>query len=660
MSFEPGKTLVGRYRLSESIGGGAMGEVFKAEHTLMKKMVAIKLLHASASGNQELVERFRREAQSAAAIQHPNMCAVTDFDVTEDGTFFLVMEYLDGETLQGRLNRVRCLDPLTTIHIMTQLLSVLQSAHACGIVHRDVKPENIFLIQQDGTRDLVKLLDFGIARQSETATASSSQAKLTQAGFIYGTPQYMAPEQASGDTIDFRADLYACGVILYEMITGKRPFISDNIVSLLGMHCFEPPPHLEPDAIEHADQFDAIIQKLLMKNRKERFQSARDVARALEAVKNGLSCYDAPPASEKTDNVLANQMHVKISSGLSALSSTIFTALPVKRTRGLILAAACAILLVALFVVMHKSDNARPLPIAEPPVAYQSQDNTPHIQDGTYQNRAQGVSRLGTPHIQDDTPHIQDAPQPFDYDEKYQISHDAVLSKDQAVISAVGDLYVKNFDIALEKLDALYSKYETHPNFMRLYVLTLHELKRHDDTLHALDKLLTLVPDALRSKSIQEVVFFLIVQKNHSKPTMDVLQNHTSTEAVISLSDAIINSPFNGSDDLKKRLRVVFEAMPQDDIPEWRRLAAEVWTMPKEQCKDRLKILIDIANSDIPPPMLRDILRALRFKRECEEKKGRSRIKTDCNACMRPWIQDTEDLLRAQRFAPREAQTPPD
>ncbi|MCL2325308.1 MAG: serine/threonine protein kinase [Proteobacteria bacterium] len=639
MSFEPGRTLVGRYRLSESIGGGAMGEVFKAEHTLMKKMVAIKLLHASASSNEELVERFRREAQSAAAIQHPNMCAVTDFDVTEDGTFFLVMEYLDGETLQGRIDRVGGLDPLTIIHIMTQLLSVLQSAHERGIVHRDVKPENIFLIQQDGTHDLVKLLDFGIARQSETAAATSSSANLTQAGFIYGTPQYMAPEQAAGDTIDFRADLYACGVILYEMITGKRPFISDNIVRILSMHSFDPPPHLDPGVIEQAGQFDAIIQKLLMKDRKERFQSAREVAKALEAVKNDLPLPAAAPTSVEADTVFSNQMHVKINSGAPASSSTLFAVLPVKHTRRLILilAASCAILLVALFAVMHESGSELPhLPsIADPMAVAQSQDAVPHIQD---------------------------LPQPFNYAEKYRISYDAVLSKDQAVIAAVEDLHLKKFDSALEKLNALYDQYETHPNFMRLYVLAHHELKRHDDTLRALDKLLTLVPDALRSKSIQEVVFFLFEQKSHFKPTMDVLKNHASTEAGIGLYEAIISSPFNRFDLRKTRLREVFEAMPQDDIPEWRRLAVQLWTMPRDQCRERLRILTAIAASDIPPATLYEAIIKPIHNNNARECKGKGRFGKDfdCNTCMRAWLRDTHNSLKTQLEMPPEVQTQPD
>jgi len=620
MSFQPGKTLVGRYQLSESIGGGAMGEVFKAEHTLMKKTVAIKLLHASASNNQELVERFRREAQSAATIQHPNICSVTDFDVTEDGTFFLVMEYLDGETLQVRLRRVGSLDPLTIIHIMTQLLSVLQSAHARGIVHRDIKPENIFLIQQDGKPDYVKLLDFGIARQSETATANSANTNLTQAGFIYGTPQYMAPEQAAGGTIDFRADLYACGVILYEMITGKAPFISDNIVKLLSMQSFDPPPHLESDAIEHASQFNAIIQKLLAKDRTERFQSAGEVAKALETIKNDLSgsLPAAPLMSEETD-------------GLSKL----LTVLPVKHTRRLILilATSCAILLVALFIVMYDSDDAlpQPPPTAEPTVVSQPQE--------------------------DDAPlAVQDLPQPFGYDEKYQVSSDVVLSKDRTLISAAEDLFAKKFEAALEKLSTVHDKYDTHPNFMRLYVLTLYELKRYDETLNALDKLLTLVPDALRNKSIQEVVFTLINRKDHFKPTMDVLQNHASTEAAIGLSEAIMRSPFNRFEVRKARLREVFEAMPQDDIPEWRRQAVQVWTMPKDRCSDRLRILTNVAASDIPPQLLLDILTPITIDKEC--KGGRFNQKVDCNACMLPWVRNTVSALKTQLAASPEVKTP--
>ncbi|MBO4349685.1 MAG: serine/threonine protein kinase, partial [Proteobacteria bacterium] len=284
MSYQPGDWIADKYQLIESIGGGGMGEIFKAEHALMHRTVAIKILHKEITGSAEMIERFKREASSAAAIDHANICTVLDFDITEDNDFYLVMEFLEGETLKKRIHDRGVIPPKDAVFIMQQLLGVLQCAHDHGIVHRDIKPDNIILINRDGTDNFVKLLDFGIAHRdnSNAITDKEDGASLTQAGYIYGTPEYIAPEQANGQAIDHRVDLYACGIILYEMLTGVVPFKSDSIINVLHQQIYADPPHLDTEHILNGAQFDAIIQKLLAKKPEDRFQSAREVTDALQ------------------------------------------------------------------------------------------------------------------------------------------------------------------------------------------------------------------------------------------------------------------------------------------------------------------------------------------------------------------------------------------
>src|SRR5580658_265550 len=231
-----GTILSGRYRIDKIIGEGGMGVVYAAEHLHIRKRVAVKILHPEMSRMPEVVARFEREAMAAAHIDHPNVAAATDFGKLDDGSFFLVLEYVEGRSLrdlivEGRLPLVRAL------HIMEQIAGALGRAGAMGIVHRDLKPENVMLIQRDGTPDFVKVLDFGIAKvpleglTAADVTRGPAQPVLTQLGMVYGTPEYMAPEQALGQPVDVRADLYALGIMTYEMLTGVRPFEHESKVT---------------------------------------------------------------------------------------------------------------------------------------------------------------------------------------------------------------------------------------------------------------------------------------------------------------------------------------------------------------------------------------------------------------------------------------------
>ena len=259
-----GRVLSDRYHIEGCLGVGGMGAVYRAEHTLMKKAVAVKVLHPQIVGQGEAVERFRREAQAAAHIDHPNVCVATDFGEMQEGGFFLVMEYLEGNTLDETLVCVERFEPGRAIHIADQILSALHQAHELGVVHRDLKPENVMLVERDGDPDFVKIMDFGVARVR--MGDDGSDAKITQAGRVYGTPMYMSPEQAAGaEDIDHRADLYTLGVMLFEMLTGTLPFIDKNPARIMAMHVTEDRPSVRQRVPEAniPKRFDKLVQRLM-------------------------------------------------------------------------------------------------------------------------------------------------------------------------------------------------------------------------------------------------------------------------------------------------------------------------------------------------------------------------------------------------------------
>src|SRR5262245_61677646 len=241
-----GQVLSERYRIESVLGEGGMGAVYMAQHVLMRKRLAVKVLHPEMTRLPEMVARFEREAMAAAHIEHPNVAAATDFGKLENGAFFLVLEYVEGSSLRDLIEKGP-LPPRRALHIAHQIASALARAHALGIVHRDLKPENVMLVARDGDPDFVKVLDFGIAKvpvgelASRGASSDGGQV-LTQLGMVYGTPEYMAPEQALGQEVDARADLYALGAILFEMLAGVRPFDAESKVTLLGMKVTSDPP----------------------------------------------------------------------------------------------------------------------------------------------------------------------------------------------------------------------------------------------------------------------------------------------------------------------------------------------------------------------------------------------------------------------------------
>src|SRR4029079_17526898 len=221
-------------------GEGGMGKVYLAEHIEIGKRVALKVLRPSYSRMPDLVERFRREARAASKIGHPNIGDVTDSGTTSDGSVYFVMEYLEGVELGSVIEREGALDAVRALRISGQICRALSAAHREGIIHRDLKPENIFLITRGGGADVVKVLDFGIAKTTEAEAAR--ERRLTSPGMAMGTPEYMAPEQAAGRPADARSDVYALGAIMYEMVTGVPPYSGDNIMEILTKKATIDPP----------------------------------------------------------------------------------------------------------------------------------------------------------------------------------------------------------------------------------------------------------------------------------------------------------------------------------------------------------------------------------------------------------------------------------
>ena len=257
-----------------------MGEVFEAVHIEIGAHVALKFLSQSASGDPTSLVRFRREARAAATIGHPAIIGVQDLGTTPEGALFLVMELLKGQSLGERLGFVGYLDIPLTAYIGSQVLSGLAAAHRASIVHRDLKVENIFLVDTGAPLPGVKILDFGISQMAEGSTIQNN-VRLTQTGMVMGTPAYMSPEQARGQTVDHRTDIYSLGVILYECLAGKLPFEGRNYNAVVAALLTENPPPLNTIRPELGAPFEKIVHKALRKDPAQRYQSASEMLQEL-------------------------------------------------------------------------------------------------------------------------------------------------------------------------------------------------------------------------------------------------------------------------------------------------------------------------------------------------------------------------------------------
>jgi tRNA A-37 threonylcarbamoyl transferase component Bud32 len=279
-----GVTLSGRYLVTRKVGQGGMGAVYEATHTLIGKRVAVKVLLEKYAQREAIVRRLKQEAQLASSIGNEHIIDITDFGDTDDGRTFVVMEFLEGESLAECLSRETKLPEQRILRIAAQTASALAAAHAKGVVHRDIKPENIFLLKRKG-QDFIKVVDFGISKSLRASNDDEEAVRLTQTGMVLGTPLYMSPEQARGDDdLDHRVDVYALGVIMYEAASGRVPFTGNNYLSVISQVLNEEPTALRKIRPELSDEFEAIVNKALAKNRDDRYASATEMLDDLNAL----------------------------------------------------------------------------------------------------------------------------------------------------------------------------------------------------------------------------------------------------------------------------------------------------------------------------------------------------------------------------------------
>jgi serine/threonine-protein kinase len=278
-AFETRK--LGQYRLKESLGVGGMGEVYLAEHALLRRPCAIKLIRPERAGDPQTLRRFEREVQATASLTHPNTVEIFDYGHADDGTFYYVMEYLPGFDLERMVQDHGPLPPERAIHFMRQVCGSLGEAHSIGLIHRDLKPSNIFICERGGQYDVAKLLDFGLV---QTSQLDADAGKLTLDGSVTGTPAYMSPEQAAGqDDVDARSDIYSLGAVMYFLLTGQPPFQRQKAIQMIVAHLHDPivpPAGLRP---EIPSDLEEVVLRCLAKEPDQRYAD-------IEAAEEALAC----------------------------------------------------------------------------------------------------------------------------------------------------------------------------------------------------------------------------------------------------------------------------------------------------------------------------------------------------------------------------------
>jgi eukaryotic-like serine/threonine-protein kinase len=287
-----GTLVAGRYRVAERLGQGGMGNVYLAVHEAIEKKIALKVLRLEFSIKPDLVTRFQQEAISASRVKHPGVLDVFDFGRLDNGCFFIAMELLEGRDLADELERRHVLGADRALRIGLQICRALAAAHSQGVVHRDLKPENVYLHETPDGEELIKIVDFGIAQlrsNEELAAQQTERRRLTRTGMIFGTPEYMSPEQALGKTVDRRADVYAAGIILFEMLTGAVPFTADSFFGVLNAHLNQPLPPMRSlyPALQISPELELAVSRALAKDPDDRYPSLKEFAAAILASPEG-------------------------------------------------------------------------------------------------------------------------------------------------------------------------------------------------------------------------------------------------------------------------------------------------------------------------------------------------------------------------------------
>jgi serine/threonine-protein kinase len=388
-----GSTIADRYRVISKLGEGGMGVVYLAEHVFIEKRVALKVLSEDFARKADLVARFMQEAKAASKIGHENIVDITDFGETASGSVFFAMEYLEGKDLAAHIRDGGAMPFARARFIMNQICRALGAAHGKGIIHRDMKPENVYLVTREGKPDFVKVLDFGIAKMSSLDEGGS---RLTRTGMIFGTPEYMSPEQARGDRPDHRVDIYAAGCILYEMLTGDVPFHAETFMGVLTKHMFEAPvpPSQRMPGLSIPPAVEAAVMRALEKDRDKRFQTMKELALALEEADGGgdlTGAWGGEPshAAQPRSSTAAHAAQGRPSQAVTAIASSPSTAndtiqVPKKRNGLAIGGAVLALALVAMAAAVALKPSAKPAappvtPPAAPPTVAQPAPSPPPV-----------------------------------------------------------------------------------------------------------------------------------------------------------------------------------------------------------------------------------------------------------------------------------------
>jgi eukaryotic-like serine/threonine-protein kinase len=342
--------LNGEFRIMEKIGTGGMGSVYKANQTAMNRNVAVKILHPKLTNRKDLVSRFRREAKAMSHLSHPNTVRVLLYGELEDGSLYIVMEYLEGKNLNQLVRTEGAMPAERALPILIQVCEALEEAHRAGIVHRDMKPENVFLCTQGGLTDFPKVLDFGLAKVTEREMRPGS-IMLTQEGMVFGTPEFMSPEQAQGRTLTPASDIYSLAVILYELLTGKLPFEARTPIEFLQLHVTAKPIPLSERV--PGKTFDPALGEVmsvaLRKKPEERYASGGQFSAALRPFVPGFQAFTAAAS------VIAPSASTPGAPPVSATSGVALVA-PRRGGVGLIVgvAAACLVMGVVLAVAVMR------------------------------------------------------------------------------------------------------------------------------------------------------------------------------------------------------------------------------------------------------------------------------------------------------------------
>src|SRR5216110_950813 len=379
-----GQVVADRYHVVKKLGEGGMGQVYLAEHVKMGRRSAIKVMNPSMVHDPDAVARFNREASNASRITHPNVCAVYDFGETTDGMIYLAMEFIEGEPLTALLERDGALPVPRAAGIFLQVADALQAAHDLGIVHRDLKPDNVMLTRRKGGADAVKVVDFGIAKAIGGDQAGAGQ-KVTKTGLVVGTPEFMSPEQLSGDTLDGRSDLYSLALVFFRMLSGKLPFEATTVQETMIKRLTDEPTKLaeaRPD-LSFPAGLQPVLDTALARTPTERYQTVAKFAADVAAVTGRPTAGAVPATQEKTQ--LIDPTAGGVTQRISAKRPPP-TAPPVPaRKRSLIPIVAGVVVILAgggAWVVLNGGNKANPNPVDTARVAHDTASTQTTPQNG--------------------------------------------------------------------------------------------------------------------------------------------------------------------------------------------------------------------------------------------------------------------------------------